>query len=80
MSRPGSVASIVIACGVLHNLAVRRGVDLEINEAENHFPGRMVPRQDDDDDGDEAFEDRGRAYVRGQRARRNIVDTFFMRE
>lgn len=76
MSSPSAVSSIVIACCVLHNLAVRRGIALDIPDGGDNGPARPLTQPGGQED-EEVIADRGRAYVRGINARQNIVDAFF---
>lgn len=73
MSSPESVSCLVIACCVLHNLAIRNGQELDLLEeviAE-------APIEGDDDDLLDRDHHRQRMHIRGLQAREEIVDGYF---
>lgn len=73
MSKPGYVANIVVACAILHNIAIRNGIDLDLPDDEE-----MLNR-----DGQiQVAEDRevgpgNQQLQRGLRARQRIVRNYF---
>lgn len=74
MSSPASVSCIVIACCVLHNVAIRNGLELDVPEP------AQAPQQPDDALGDDDDLRYGvRPHLRGIRAREEIVQAFFAR-
>lgn len=77
MSDPSAVSSLVIACAVLHNMAIMRGIDLDINNLDNIPQEMAVQPEIDVEDG--RAEHRGRPLIRGIRARNQIVEGFFSR-
>lgn len=75
MSEPGYSACIVIACCILHNIAIRNGIELDLDE-EEEIPERAVPQkldveEDHPDHVDEGA--RNRHYIEGMRIRDEIV-------
>lgn len=72
MSRPECVSKVVIACCVLHNIAIRNGQPLDVDD-DDEVHSRVRG------EGDTTILDQGRSqpYRRGVSARQEIVDTFF---
>lgn len=72
MSRPESVSKMVIACCVLHNIAIRNGQPLDVDEEGDN-------RSHDGGEGDTTIlgAEHGRPYHRGVSARQDIVDAYF---
>lgn len=70
MSSPDDVSCIVIACCVLHNIAIRNGIELDVPETEDLIGEDVNGAIDDDIQGN-------RPYQRGVRARNEIVHGFF---
>lgn len=70
MSAPEDVSCIVIACCVLHNLAIRNGIELEVPEVEELVVEDVNGALDNDNQG-------VRPYQRGLRVRNEIVQGFF---
>lgn len=77
MSDPSAVSRLVIACCVLHNMAVMRGIDLDIGDQDHLAVERPV--QQEEAVVDERAENRGRPLMRGIQARNLIVQGFFRR-
>lgn len=73
MSRPESVSCLVIACCVLHNLAIRNGQELDL--VEDVIP--EAPIEGDADDVLERDPQRQRLHIRGLHAREQLVDGYF---
>lgn len=71
MSCAASVSKIVIACCVLHNIAIRNGIDLDVDERP-FFPAEEEAGEEDRADGQGV-----RAHYRGIRVREDIVQAYF---
>lgn len=77
MSSPGYVSCMVIACCVLHNIAIRNGIELDIIEEE------ILRRPAEGENNDEDAENHGprnRLHVQGLREREEIVRLYFNHE
>lgn len=75
MSKPGYVASIVMACAILHNMTIHNGLELDIPEEE----------EEDNRDGQNHNEEdkdwpRNQQLQRGLQARNHIIHTNFNRD
>lgn len=73
MSSPESVSCLVVACCVLHNIAIRNGQELDLPE---EILPEINDEQEGEDDEDRIY-NRDRMYIHGLRARQDIVDRFF---
>lgn len=79
MSSPESVSCLVIACCVLHNIAIRNHQELDLDEEVLEVANNDGEQeQDDDPDQDHEFI-RNRMYLQGLRAREDIVTAYFQR-
>lgn len=73
MSEPGYVAEIVVACSILHNMAIRNGLELDLPEDEE-----MLNEYADDAHHNEANElNQHQQLQRGLAARNRIVTDYF---
>lgn len=78
MSKPGYVANIVVACAILHNIAIRNGQDLDIPEDEEYLNEHGQDQVEEEHEGNDG--NRNQQLVRGLEARQRIVRTYFQRE
>lgn len=78
MSKAGYVADIVVACGILHNIAIRQGHDLDIPE-----DGEYLNHYGEEAELDEHERNKGQRnqqLIRGLEARQRIVRDYFNRD
>lgn len=80
MSSPESVSCMIVACCILHNIAIRNGQELDLIPEDEIAP--RVENQVEEEGGEdiEAGMPRNRLYYRGLRARNEIVESYFNRE
>lgn len=79
MSSPESVSCLIVACCVLHNVAIRNQQDLDLDDLPLMEDQHDVNQDGDDDNDPEREVLRNRLYIRGVRAREEIVENYFER-
>lgn len=81
MSKPVYVACIVVACGILHNIAIRNGLELDLHEEDELAEPREVISQEEEEDADaiNPGPNGNRLYVQGLYERDRIVQEDFNR-
>lgn len=80
MSKPEYVACIVVACGILHNIAIRNRLDLDLHEEDELVAPREIvgEREEEQDEDVQNNEGQGnRLYIQGLRDRDEIVAEYF---
>lgn len=80
MSEPGYAANIVLACAILHNMAIRNGIELDIPDDEELVNQDGQNQADEENAGDEHAGHRNQELQRGLNARNCIVTAYFQRE
>lgn len=79
MSLPESVSCLVIACCILHNIAIRNGQELDLPDEIPPQPNDEVNYEEENEDLDREMP-RNRLYYHGLRARNEIMEAYFHRE
>lgn len=79
MSKPDYVACMVVACGILHNLAIRNGIELDLqDDVDLGDPRRIIGLEVEEDEEVNNYDRHGNhLYIQGVQERDRIMEEYF---